>query len=152
MKTLMTILTIFLLPEGCNNVSSNLTELQERQNTITITYEAVSRGFFEEISVSKTALKLCNDINRKEYKTYDSPKEDWDVCLELLSKIAIDSLTELNAPTSMRQYDGAAHATLIIKDGEKEIRSNTFDHGHPPKEIKELVEKLQALKKMTTKQ
>jgi hypothetical protein len=41
---------------------------------------------------------------------------------------------------------------LIIKDSDEEIRSSTFDHGHPPKEIKELIETLLTLKKMTAKQ
>lgn len=152
MKLLITILSIFIIPKECNNMSSNFTALQERQDTITITYEAVSRGFFEEISISNNSLTTCNDINRKDYETYKSPKESWNECLKLLSKINIDGLPELEAPTSMRHYDGAAHATLIIKDGDKKIRSNTFDHGHPPKEIKELIEKLLALKKMLTKQ
>lgn len=152
MKLLIAIFTLVLIPKECNNVHSNLADLQKRQDTVTITYEAVSRGFFEEISVSNTSFTICNDINKKAYKTYDCPKEDWNKCLELLSKIDIDSLTELEAPTSMRQYDGAPHATLTVKDGNKKIRSNTFDHGHPPKEIKELVEKLQSLKKLTSKQ
>ena len=152
MKILITILTLILIPKECNNMTSNFSDLQKRQDTITITYEAVSRGFFEEISITHNSLKICNDINRKEYKTYDFPKEDWNICLELLSKIDLDNLSELKAPTSYRHVDGAAHATLIINDGEKKIRSSEFDHGHPPKEIKELVEKLQTFKKISTKQ
>ena len=152
MKIIIAILSLILVPKECNKFSSSITELQERQDTITITYEAVSRGFFEEISVSKNSLKLCYDINKKEYKTYDCPKEDWDVCLELLSKIDVDGLSKLEAPTSMRYSDGAPHATLIIKEGGKEIRTNEFDHGHPPEEIKALVEKLLTLKKIASKQ
>ena len=152
MKLLIAILSLVFIPKECNNVPSNLADLQKRQDTITITYEAVSRGFFEEISVSNTSFTVCNDINKKVYKTYDCPKEDWSDCLELLSKIDVDSLTELESPTSMRQYDGAPHATLTIKDGDKKIRSNTFDHGYPPKEIKELVEKLLTFKKIASKQ
>jgi hypothetical protein len=152
MKLLITIFSIFILPKECNNMSSSFTALQKRQDTITITYEAVSRGFFEEISISNNSLTICNDINRKDYKNYKLSEENWNTCLELLSKIDLDSLPKLKSPTSYRHIDGAAHATLIIKDGNKKIRSNTFDHGHPPKEIKELVEKLLTLKKMVTKQ
>ncbi|WP_347923624.1 hypothetical protein [Pontimicrobium sp. SW4] len=152
MKLLLTILFIFILPKECNNMTSNLTALQERQDTITITYEAVSRGFFEEISVSNNSFSICNDLNRKEYKTYECSEKDWSESLELLSKINIQELPKLVAPTSMRQYDGAAHATLIIKDGDNKIRSNTFDHGHPPEEIKALVEKLLSFKKIAIKQ
>ena len=152
MKLIFTIFSLILIPKECNNISSNFTALQERQDTITITYEAVSRGFFEEISLSKDSLTICNDINKKDYKTYNLSKENWSTCLELLSKIDMNGLYELEAPTTFRYADGAAHATLIIKDGDKEIRSSEFDHGHPPQEIKELVEKLLTLKKIATKQ
>lgn len=152
MRILIIILSLTFLPKECNNVSTVFTELQKRQDTITITYEAVSRGFFEEISVSNNSFSICNDLNRKEFKTYECSEKDWNESLELLSKINIEGLPNLKAPTSMRQYDGAAHATLIIKDGSNKIRSNTFDHGHPPEEIKALVEKLLSFKKIAAKQ
>ena len=152
MKLLFTIFSLILIPKDCNNLSSSFKELLKRQDTITITYLAVSRGFFEEISVSNNSFSICNDLNRKEYKTYECSKKDWNESLELLSKINIQELPKLVAPTSMRQYDGAAHATLIIKDGDNKIKSNTFDHGHPPEEIKALVEKLLSFKKIATKQ
>ncbi|MCK0179537.1 hypothetical protein MWU50_09565 [Flavobacteriaceae bacterium S0862] len=152
MKLLFTIFSLIIIPKECNNMSSNFTALQERQDTIIITYEAVSRGFFEEISLSKDSLTICNDINKKDYKTYNLSKENWSTCLKLLSKIDMNGLSELEAPTTYRYSDGAPHATLIIKDSDKEIRSSEFDHGHPPNEIKELVEKLLTIKKMATKQ
>ena len=136
----------------CNNMSSRFNDLQKRQDDITITYQAVSRGFFEEISVTNNSVKISNDINRKDDKTYDCSKEDWNECLKLVSEIDLDNLSKLEAPTNYRYVDGAAHATLIIKDGDKEIRSSEFDHGHPPKEIKDLVEKLQSFKKLSSKQ
>lgn len=152
MKLITAILAMVFIPKECNNVSSNFTTLQKRQDTITITYQAVSRGFFEEISLSKDSLTICNDINKKDYKTYKLSEENWSTYLELLSKIDMDGLSELEAPTTYRYVDGAPHATLLVKDGEREIRSSEFDHGHPPKEIKELVEKLLTFKKITTKQ
>jgi len=152
MKLLITILSLIFIPKECNNSISNYNELQKKQDSITITYKANTRGYYEEISVSKNTLKVCNDINKKRYETFECTQVDWEACLQLLSKINIDSLSKLEAPTSMRFSDGAAHATLIINDGNKEIRSSEFDHGHPPKEIKELIEKLLALKKMAVKQ
>ncbi|TJY38088.1 hypothetical protein [Pontimicrobium aquaticum] len=152
MKSLIILLSLIFIPKQCNTVSSNYTELQKRQETITITYQAVSRGFFEEISISSDSITISNNINRKNVKTYNSSIEDWNTCLELLSKIKINGLSILKAPTTFRYADGAAHATLIIKDGDKEIRSSEFDHGHPPQEIKELVEKLQSFKKLSSKQ
>lgn len=152
MKLLVTISSLAFIPKECHHASSGFNKLQKRQDTITITYQAVSRGFFEEISVSNDSITICNDLNRNVIKAYKSPKEDWNVCLELLSKIDLNGLSKLEAPTNYRYADGAAYAILIIKDGEQEIRSAEFDHGHPPKDIKELVEKLQSFKKSSLKQ
>lgn len=152
LKLLMVISSLAFTPKECNNLSSNFNELQKSQDTITITYQAVSRGFFEEISVSNNAITISEDLNRKEIKTYTISTEDWNACLEFLANIDINGLSVLKAPTTYRYADGAAHATLIIKDGNKEIRSSEFDHGHPPQEIKDLVEKLQSFKKLSSKQ
>lgn len=153
MKILILIVSLLVLPTHCNNKQSSSTNnLKEQEQIITITYEANSRGFFEEIAISNDTVIICNDIHRKSYKTYTSKKQDWEDCLELLSKIDLEGLSKLEAPTSMRHIDGAAHATLTIKDGYKQIRSSSFDHGHPPEEIKALVEKLLSIKKVAIKQ
>jgi len=52
----------------------------------------------------------------------------------------------------MRQYDGAAHATLTITRSKEKTKASTFDHGYPPDNIKTLVEKLLSFKKLASKQ
>jgi heat shock protein HslJ len=123
-----------------------------KQEKIVITYQALSRGFFEEISISKDTLTICNDRDRKQIKSYPFSSNDWNECLELLSKIKTETLSDLKAPTAMRLYDGAAHATLTIKKETKEFQTSSFDHGHPPEEIKALVEKLLYFKKEVSKE
>ena len=75
MKILISILSLLVLPTDCNNLSSSFKELQKRQDTITITYEASSRGYFEEISVSNKSFTICNDITKKEYKSFECLKK-----------------------------------------------------------------------------
>ena len=152
MKFLISILLVVIAPKECNNKNTTTTTLiDSKQNNITITYQALSRGSFEEISVSNDTFTICNDRDRKLIKSYKCTTKDWNECLELLSQIKINNLPNIKAPTSMRLYDGAAHATLTIKDKTKEVQSNSFDHGYPPEEIKMLVEKLLSFKKMTSK-
>lgn len=152
MKYLITFILLAFVPNKCDKQSSNKTEVQEQQKTVTITYSAVSRGFFEEIKFESDSLTYCTDFNRKIFSKHTYAKGDWDLCLELLSEIDISSLPELEAPTSMRLYDGAAHATLIIEKDGKKTTSNSFDHGYPPSSIKPLVEKLLSIKKIAIKQ
>jgi len=149
MKIILSLLTIILITRDCNNtVVSRNTQEQD----ITIIYQASSRGSFEEISVSIDSFSITTDRTRKDLTFYKTPSKDWNENLKLLEVIELNQLPNLKAPTSMRQYDGAAHATLIIKNKTEKIQSSTFDHGYPPDEIKALVEKLLSFKKLASKQ
>jgi hypothetical protein len=57
----------------------------------------------------------------------------------------------LEAPTSLRNHDGAAIATLGVSKDKEETISNSFDHGHPPKAIEALVNKVLSIKKIHEK-
>ena len=148
-------ITNFKLKAGVLTLLKNTNPLiiaNTKQEHIVITYQALSRGFFEEISVTKDTFTISYDRNRKLIKSYKHDIKDWNECLALLSLIKVEDLPNIKAPTSMRLYDGAAHATLTIKSETKEIKSNSFDHGYPPTEIKALVEKLLSFKKTVSKQ
>ncbi len=149
MKFLMTFLMLLFTTKECNDNSKTDSA---QTDSITITYQATSRGSFQEVSVSKNSFTLCNDLERKEKSTFNNTEAHWKECLDLLSKIDIEELPDIEAPTSMRHYDGAPHALIIIKNGSEEIRSSTFDHGHPPAKIKTLVEKLLSFKKIASKE
>ena len=149
MKIILSFLAIILITKDCNNTS---VALNTQEQDITIIYHASSRGSFEEITVSKDSFSITTDRTRKDIAFYKTPTKDWNDSLKLLEVIEINQLPNLKAPTSMRQYDGAAHATLIIKSNSGKIQTSSFDHGYPPEEIKPLVEKLLSFKKLTSKQ
>jgi hypothetical protein len=149
MKIILSFLAIILITTDCNNTAvSHNTQKQD----ITIIYQASSRGSFEEITVSKDSFSISTNRTRKDITFYRTPTKDWNDSLKLLEVIDLNQLPNLKAPTSMRQYDGAAHATLIIKSNSEKIQTSSFDHGYPPEEIKPLVEKLLSFKKLTSKQ
>ena len=145
------IFSIFLVLFSSKQCGSNKTSSELQQKEITIIYQAVSRGFFEEIKVKNDTLTYCNDPNRVEFKTIIYDKQLWEDCIQLLSKVDIDALPKIESPTSYRNVDGAAHATLTVIQGKDKTESSTFDHGHPPPSIKALVEKLISIKKTATK-
>jgi len=153
MKFLLVLITIVSLAKECKDKNvSEIRAAQKNQEKLTIVYRASSRGFFEEITLSNNTLTICNDRAREQIKYYKNNANNWDEYLKLLAQIDLNNLPNIKAPTAMRDYDGAAHATLIIKDKSKEIKSSTFDHEYPPSEIKALVEKLLSFKKNTLKQ
>ena len=151
MKYLFVLFSITLFAKGCNDEATKKEAIKTAEDDIIITYEALSRGFFEEIQVSKVALKTTKDRNKQQYNTYDCSEEDWKEVVALLAKIDAKKINTLEAPSSKRLHDGAAHAVLKIKYKDTEISSNSFDHGNPPKELAALVNKLQAMAKAVDK-
>ena len=147
MKFILSILVLFLSTKECSSKKT----INSSQDDLTIIYEANSRGFFEEIKISKGSISYCNDMNRNNIDTYSITQDEWEDCLQLLSQIDLKSLPLLEAPTTKRYVDGAANATLTIINGEEVTKSNTFDHGYPPSSIKALVEKLISIKNLSIK-
>ena len=152
MKYIFCLFSMFFFAKECTDKNSETETLKSAEDDITIIYEATSRGFFEEIQVSKTSLRTTSDRNKKQYTTSDTNPEDWKEILSLLAKIDAEKIKTLEAPSSKRLHDGAAHAVLKIKYKDNEVSSNSFDHGNPPKELAALLTKIQAMVKAVDKQ
>jgi hypothetical protein len=114
-------------------------------------YEATTRGFYEKIWVTKDSITITADRNQMVSTSYLTLEEDWNELMNLLKTVNVSELPDLEAPTSMRHYDGAAIATLAVSMGKTEIKSNNFDHGHPPKAIEAVVNKVLSMKEMHEK-
>lgn len=69
---------------------------------------------------------------------------DWKLLVDEFSKVNLDQLDKLKAPTEKRFYDGAAIAHLTVTSKGKTYQSTDFDHGFPPKEIEALVKRIVA--------
>lgn len=159
MKLILTIFTFLLMAKECDtnkaslssNTSNNnvekTTDMEKVQKDITLVYNANSRGFFEEIVVTIDSITIYTNRNKTNPTKVVCSTEDWNSCMTLLEAIEIKKLPSLEAPTKMRHYDGAAHATLTIKNKEESYQTSTFDHGHPPQEIKAIVDRILLFKK-----
>ena len=116
-----------------------------------ITYTTIARGAFNYVSISGANISISKDANLKSIDTYTCNKKDWEALMSLLKQVDVLNLQKLDAPTEKRLYDGAAHATLDIMLGDMIVRSPSFDHGHPPKEIEALVNKVLSIKENALK-
>lgn len=116
-----------------------------------ITYKTTSRGAFNYVSISETHVLISKDANLKSIDKYTCNKKDFETLTALLKQTDILNLQKLEAPTKKRFYDGAPHATLDVTLGDKVVRSASFDHGHPPKEIEALVNKVLSIKENAVK-
>ena len=124
----------------------------DHYNTTTITYQASSRGTFEYILIAKSGITISNDINLKVKKSYHCNPKDWQALNKTMETINIENLDRLVAPTDKRLHDGAPHATLSVIKGDVKMTTASFDHGAPPKEIEDLVNKVLSIKENVIKQ
>jgi hypothetical protein len=132
-------LTLFL-GKGCSNPTQ--TDIKHT----TIEYSAYSRGFYQKIIIQNQTL-----TNQRDRKGIDKPEvirisdADWQILVSAFQKINIEGIPNLKDPTQARFYDGAAIAEMKITYKEKTYQTTNFDHGTPPSEIADLVNKIVSL-------
>ncbi|MEO6346943.1 MAG: hypothetical protein ABIO60_03450 [Aquaticitalea sp.] len=150
MKILFCLFAIMMFNNKCgqnksevpNTAALNSEISMATQDNIMIGYEASTRGFYERIWVAKDSVTYTNDRNQVEKTTHPISETDWSELMALLKDIDINTLPELDSPTSLRHHDGAPFATFFITKEKVETKSNSFDHGHPPKDIEAIVNKI----------
>ena len=142
MKLFTMILLSIFLGKGCSGQQKN-----DLINTKMV-YTANSRGFYQKITIQNQQISISN--NRREEGLGITTKiadDDWKDLVTLLSKIDLEKFSTYEGPTKKRLYDGAAMANLTITAKEKEYQSTTFDHGTPPVELADFINKVVSLAK-----
>ncbi len=124
----------------------------DHYNSKSVIYKAFSRGFSLYVSVSEKTIATTNDRSFQNQQTKSCPEEDWNAIETLMANLETDALRNLKAPSNKYTFDGAAHATLSIQQGDVVITTPTFDHGNPPEEIQKLVNKVLSLGESIKKQ
>jgi hypothetical protein len=142
MKILSLLFLSLFLGKGCSD------NQKQDINTAVIEYVAGSRGFYQKITLEKQMVTLTADRSGKEkIVPVKVSNADWKELVSFFKTIELDSLAKLKAPTEKRFYDGAPIASLKIIYKDKAYETKAFDHGFPPKEIEELVNKITSFAK-----
>lgn len=136
----MILLTIFL-GKSCSN------EAQNDINNAVLQYSAHTRGFHLKVIITNQMATISKGrtpetMSQKQVKISDS---DWNDLIALFEKTNLEAFPTLKDPTQKRHYDGAAIADLKVRYQEKNFETVNFDHGFPPAEIENLVNKIVAL-------
>tara|TARA_B110000116_G_C16551025_1_gene453130 strand:- start:135 stop:509 length:375 start_codon:yes stop_codon:yes gene_type:complete len=109
-----------------------------------IIYNAITRGRSENITLKGSALQY--KTTQKSIFINLTKKQLAKVNTEV-SKINLNEINTLKAPTDKRFYDGAMHTSILIKSNSMEYTSATFDDTNPPAELKALCQLLLNLAK-----
>ena len=132
--------------ERTNDVVIASDKQTQEQDELAVVYSTSTRGFFEYIKITKRETVLSEDRYLKNIKTYPTQPADWDVLVKFIDSTDYKKFRQLEAPTGKRLYDGAPHAMLTIIKNEEEIRTPSFDHGQPPKDILNFVAKVLSIR------
>jgi hypothetical protein len=161
MKNITVLMIVLITSLGCKctkKTASQTTEgnekTMEKENTTTtkndfiLEYTANTRGFYQKTTIKNEIMAVSRDRSgiEKEEEIQLS-KADWSDLVAAFNKTNLEELNNLKAPTEKRFYDGAAIANLKITVKENNYETQPFDHGFPPVEIKELVDKITTLSK-----
>lgn len=134
-------LTIFL-GKGCNS------EQKQDIATAIIEYEANTRGFYQKITIQQQTVTVSKSRDGKDHpKPEKISDKDWKELITAFNEINLEELETLKAPTEKRFYDGAAIGNLKVNYKGKEYATSGFDHGVPPVEIAQFVNKILSLVK-----
>jgi len=109
-----------------------------------IIYNAITRGRSENITLRGSTLQYKTT---KESIFINLTKEQLEKVNTEVSKINLNEINTLKAPTNKRFYDGAMHTSILIKSNSMEYTSATFDDTNPPAELKALCDLLLNLAK-----
>jgi hypothetical protein len=133
-------LTIFL-GKGCDS------EQQQDMKMAVVTYTANTRGFYQRITIQDQNILVSKERGDQTVTTAKISDADWKTLVTEFSKIKLEDLPNLKAPTEKRFYDGAAIGDLKVTYQGQTYESSAFDHGTPPAEIAGLVNKMVSLAK-----
>lgn len=111
-------------------------------DVIAIEYQAMTRGSNREVVLTKDVLEVRDVTGTSEVSSTIITVEQWNDILKELEKVEVAKMPELKAPTNKRFYDGALIGTLTVRTKDTIYRSSSFDHGNPPSEIANLVNKI----------
>ena len=136
MKILTTFILMLFMAKGCTS-----SEIKKESENISFEYEANTRGSYKKVLAKQDTVYTIKTRDGKAIEKSLS-KSDWNSLLNLLSKVDATKIADLKAPSEKRFYDGAMIGQLKVIYKDKTYESSNFDHGNPPAEIKDLVEKI----------
>lgn len=131
MKRLFRVLGIVFLITSTSCVAQKTTkEIKE------VVFSAHTRGSSETITVvNYNVFHKTQSTSKTHFINADKRKAMEDE----IAKLEITTIGNVKAPSNKRAFDGAMHARVTIKIGNKTYVSSDFDDHNPPKVLAPLV-------------
>lgn len=136
MKKFAAIVLLALFAVGCASA------LKKESDKISFEYEAITRGSYKKVIVKQDTVITIKDRDLKDVVTAGLKNGEWNSLLKSLERVNLEGLNDIKVPSVKHQVDAAPIANLKVIRGDKTYQSKSFDHGNPPQEIKDVVDKI----------
>ena len=117
---------------------------QDPQTITSVEFTRKSRGFLEQITVSKDSIRNVIENHRAGQRSgrygRRTGKDDWQNVLKSLHGVSLEQVESLRSPTRERAHDGAFYSSLMITFEDGKSISHTFDDENPHTELKPLLQ------------
>lgn len=144
MRTL-TILLLTILATSINKCSSS--DAKALKEDLVIEYDAQTRGSFSKVIIKNDSLVVIEKSLTKgeSINYYPLTDKEWKSLIKEVQKIDREKIKSFEAPTAKRNTDAARATKTRVIYKQEVYESNEFDEGAPPKEIKNLVDRIVTL-------
>ncbi|MGA8854498.1 MAG: hypothetical protein WB492_10020 [Christiangramia sp.] len=130
-------LAIVIMFFAANNCSNNN---QDANMISSINYETFTRGSSTMYKLTPEMMEITSTGLNKSESSLELTKEEWNSLLTKVQGLEVSQISQLKAPSDSRASDAALHAILSVRKNDTIYKTNSFDHGNPPAEVKPLVE------------
>jgi len=128
----LVLIMMFFSTNNCSN--------QQIDSIESFTYETFTRGSSTMYTVTPDKIQVkSTGLNSNENSNNITP-EEWNSLVNTAQNINVSEMSKLKAPSDSRASDAALHAILSVRKNDTIYKTNSFDHGNPPAEVKPLVE------------
>ncbi|MCB7481722.1 hypothetical protein [Christiangramia sediminis] len=128
----LVLIMMFFSTNNCSN--------QKIDSIESFTYETFTRGSSTIYTVTPDKIQVkSTGLNSNENSNNITPAK-WNSLVNTAQNIDISEMSKLKAPSDSRASDAALHALLSVRKNDTIFKTNSFDHGNPPAEVKPLVE------------
>lgn len=135
------LISILLLLSIASFAHPRKKKVKKQVHTITkVTFETFTRRGRTEVTVTKDS---AISIGRNESKFILLPAGEWTKVVNSLKKVKLSEIPTWESPTKAREYDGAAHCQIVVCTKSKRYESQSFDGGHPMKQLQALYDVVQ---------
>ncbi|SDS44913.1 hypothetical protein [Gramella sp. MAR_2010_147] len=128
----LAIILMFFSTNDCSN--------QEGDLIASFSYETFTRGSSTMYTVTPKKVTVKSTGLNADENSNNIAADDWSALIEITNTIDVSKMSQLKAPSDSRASDAALHAILSVRKNDTIYKTNSFDHGNPPEDVKPLVE------------